>query len=362
MRVPISVALGAMLFAALLASGCRPEEKAAAADRRIDVRTQSAAPSAFTPSFSLTGTIEARTTSALSFRIGGRVAERLVDVGDHVDRGEVLARLDPSQQQADVANGAATVAAAEAALAQARSAFDRQKALIDKGFTTQSDFDAAQKEVRTAESNLDGARALLDIARSNLGYTTLTADAAGVVVSRSVDVGEVAPAAGTIFTVALDGPRDAVFDIYEQAFLNELDTSTVRISLVSDPSVATGGRLREISPTVSSLTGTVRVKVDVGMPPAAMALGAVVSGTIRSKAREEIQLPWTALASADGRPAVWTVDEDGSVGLKAVGVFAYETDRIVVRSGLAAGERVVTDGGKFLAPGMRVRVKEEPAS
>lgn len=325
---------------------------------RVGVRVVTVTVDDYAPAFSLTGSVMARATSALSFRVGGRVIERRADVGDRVRKGEVLARLDASQQRADVDNGEATVAAAEAALRQAEAAFDRQRTLLDKGFTTQSDFDTAQKSVRTAESQLDGARTMLDLARTKLGYADLVADADGVVISRTIDVGEVAPAAGTIYTVAVDGPRDAVFDIYEQAFLTDVAASTIVVSLVSDPTVTAAGHLREISPTVNSITGTVRVKVDIGTPPSDMALGAVVAGTIQAVPCKAVTLPSSALASDDGRPAVWIVAEDGeSVALRDIDVAAYESDRIIVRDGLKAGERVVVAGGKFLGRGMKIRIE-----
>ena len=331
-----------------------------AAGRPVAVRTTTARLVQHAETLALTGEIQARASSQLSFRVAGRIAERFADVGNHVKKGDILARLDPSQQQADVANAEAALAAAEAGARQATSAFDRQKALLDKGFTTQSAFDAATKAVRTTGGTVDSAQAALDIARANLTYTELRADADGVVTARNADAGEVVAAARPIFVIATDGPRDAVFDVYEQLFLSITTLPDITVSLVKEPSVTVPGEVREISPTVETRTGTVRVKVDIGSPPAAMSLGAPVTGRIASRQTPAVLLPASALNEKNGAAAVWVVTADGAE-LRPVGIAGYTTDAIVVDSGLADGDRVVTTGGKLLRPGASLEIVGEDA-
>jgi RND family efflux transporter MFP subunit len=309
---------------------------------------------------SLTGEIQARTTSDLSFRTGGRIIERTVDVGDHVTRGDVLARLDPSQQQADVSNAEAAVAAAEAAYRQSAADFERQRTLLDKGFTTKSGFDDAEKVVRTAEGTLEAARASREIARTTLDYTELRADADGIVVARFANVGEIAQPAKPVLTVALDGPRDAVLDVYEQVFLNSPLPSVALVRLVADPDVTATGRVREVSPTVETATGTVRVKVDIGVPPAGMTLGAPVVVEVNGSESLSINIPASALTMTAGRAAVWVVGADAKVALRPIEAASFGADTVLVQSGLKPGERVVIDGGKLLAPGEVVVPLEEP--
>lgn len=337
-------------------------EPPGASGRAVAVRIVTARLAPHSETLALTGEIRARASSQLSFRVSGRIAERFSDVGDHVKKGDLLARLDPSQQQADVANAEAAVAAAEAAARQATSAFDRQKALLDKGFTTQSAFDAATKAVRTTGGTVDSAKAALDIARANLAYTELRADADGVVTARTADAGEVVAAARPIFVIAADGPRDAVFDVYEQLFLSITTRPDVTVGLVKDPSVTVPGKVREISPTVETRTGTVRVKVDIGNPPAAMSLGAPVTGRIAGRKSPAVVLPASALNETNGSAAVWVVGTDGiSAELRPVGIAAYTTKSIVVESGLADGDRVVINGGKLLRPGAGLEIVGEEA-
>ena len=346
--------------ALLLLTPAIAAEPPAAADRSVAVRIAVAHPVPHSETLSLTGEVGARTSSRLSFRLSGRIAERFVDIGDHVRKGDLLARLDPSQQQADVANAEAALAAAEAGARQASSAFDRQKTLLDKGFTTQSAFDAATRAVRTTTGTIESAKAALDIARANLGYTELRADADGIVTARTADAGEIAAAARPVFIVAVDGPRDAVFDVYEQIFLSVTTLPDVTVSLVKAPSITVPGKVREISPTVETRTGTVRVKVDIGTPPAAMSLGAPVTGHIPGREIRAVLLPARALAEQDGAPAVWVIDKDGAgADLRPIGIAAYTTDTLVVESGLSEGDRVVVDGGKLLRPGAAVEIVGE---
>lgn len=338
------------------------DEPPGAGSRPIAVRVTTARVEPHAETLVLTGEIRARTSSQLSFRVSGRIAERFVDVGDHVKAGDLLARLDPSQQQADVANAEAALAAAEAGARQAVSAFDRQKALLDKGFTTQSAFDAAMKAVRTTAGTVESAKAVLDIARANLAYTELRADTDGAVTARTADAGEIAAAARPIFVVATDGPRDAVFDVYEQLFLSITELPDITVGLVKDPSVTTPGKVREISPTVETRTGTVRVKVDIGTPPAAMSLGAPVTGRIDGRKTPAVLLPARALAEKNGAAAVWVVTGNGtSAELRPIGIAAYTTGGIVIETGIADGDRVVTDGGKLLRPGATIEIVGEEA-
>jgi RND family efflux transporter MFP subunit len=310
---------------------------------------------------SLTGEIQARVSSNLSFRVSGRVIERKVDVGQHVAAGEVLARLDPVSAQADLDAANAAVAAAEALLKQNGAAFDRQKQLLSSGFTTRSTYDAAQQNLGTAQSALDGAKAQAARAEDALTYSALKAEKAGVITARNIEVGQVALAAATAFTVAEDGPRDAVFDVFESIFFARPAAGGVRIALVGDPSVVAHGRVREVSPTVNTRAGTVRVKVGLDDGADKMPLGAAVVGQAAFAPRKVVELPWTAAASDQGRLAVWLYDPaTHAVAMKRVTAEAYDNETLVLNDGLADGDQVVTAGGKFLYPGEIVAPQEGP--
>ncbi|MCP3459570.1 efflux RND transporter periplasmic adaptor subunit [Bradyrhizobium sp. CCGUVB23] len=344
----------AVALVATALGGCN-DHAAPTSSRAAIVRTAVVQPRERQASLTLTGEVQARFHADLSFRISGRVIARMVDVGAHVNAGEVLALIDPAEQQADVDAATAAVASAEAQLRVAKATFERQKALIASGFTTRTVYDQAQEGLRAAESELEAAKAQLGTSRDALGYTTLRAEAEGVITARNLEVGQVVPAAQPVFSLAHDGERDAVFDVYESAFLGQTASRNVVLALLSDPSLTAIGQVREVSPAVDAKSSTIRVKVSIPDPPAAMTLGSAIAGTVRAVPQQQIALPWSALMAAGEEAAVWTVDASTrTASLKPVTFGGYEAGEVLIKAGLEPGERVVIDGGKLLSVGQLV--------
>jgi RND family efflux transporter MFP subunit len=307
----------------------------------------------------LTGEIRAQFESDLAFRVGGRITERSVDVGDHVVANEVLAKIDPNEQQANVTAAEADVRAADARLKDASSAFDRQKLLLSRGSATRVDYDQAEEIFHTAQGTLAALKAQLGTARDALAQTVLRAENAGVVTARAAEFGEVVQAAQRVFSIAQDGPRDAVFNVNESAFGDQpVDrTADIQINLVSDLAVTTTGKVREVAPTAEGVGGTVAVKVRLEQTPPAMTLGVAVTGKAPLSSRKAAILNATALFSDRGKPAVWVVDrKTRAVTLRPITVDRYETGKVVVTKGLEQGEIVVTAGIQFLRPNQSVAV------
>jgi membrane fusion protein, multidrug efflux system len=335
--------------------GACNDRSVAPIERAALVHTELVQPRDGQAAVTLTGEVQARFSADLSFRVSGRVLARLVDVGAHVNAGDLLARLDPAEQQADFDAATAAVAAAEAQLRVAQATFDRQSNLLSSGFTTRIAYDQAKEQLQTAQSTLESAKAELGKAREALGDTELHARATGVITARSLEVGQVVQAAQSVFTLAQDGERDAVFDVPESLFLGDTDYGHVSLALVSGPDVAAVGYVREISPAVDPKSSTVRVKVAIQNPPPAMTLGSAIAGTAGTKPATEVTLPWTALTAVGSKPAVWIVDpKTKTASLKPVTVGAYEAGAVLIKEGLEAGERVVIDGGKLLSSGQSV--------
>jgi RND family efflux transporter MFP subunit len=370
--------LSATLTAALLAaplSAC-DDRSAVSLKRATFVRTEIVQPRDRQTSVTLTGEVQARFHADLSFRVSGHVIERLADVGTHVAAGQVLARIDPKEQQAELDAATAAVAASESQLLVAKATFMRQNDLLSKGFTTRPAFDRAQEGLRNAEGVLEAAKAQLGIAKDVLGYTELRADAAGVITARNLEVGQVVQAAQPVFTLERDGDRDAVFDVHEAMFFRDPEDDSARRSitrpltrnerqvalvLVSNREVTATGYVREISPAVDPKSATVRVKVAIENPPTAMTLGSAVAGTTKWKSAREIILPWTALTAIGSTPAVWVVDPASkTASLKPVAIDRYESGAIAIETGLEPGERVVVDGGKLLSIGQSVTYDKDP--
>lgn len=357
-----AVTLAAVPLAALC--GCSDPAPAPDAPPTI-VKTQVAAPVAVTSSVVITGEIRARVEADLGFRFSGQIASRNADVGDHVQEGEVLATLDSTQQTADLAGAAANVQSAEAQLTQAAATLERQQALLVKGFTTKSAFDDADVQRQSAQATLDSARANLAAAQERLANTELRADGAGIVTARNAEVGQVVAAAQAVYTVAQDGPRDAVFEVYESLLARPPEREGVAITLLSNRAVTAVGALREIAPAIDRTTGTVRVKFAVERTPAEMQLGAAVEGVGEFRKRSVFVLPWTAFFVAGGKPAVWVVDpQTKATTPRHVTVDSFRTRELLVSGGIEPGDIVVTAGIQLLRPGQIVAPQPagEPAS
>ncbi|MBO3760839.1 efflux RND transporter periplasmic adaptor subunit [Ciceribacter sp. L1K22] len=334
-------------------AACAPAEEAGdKAPRHVETVTVRATP--WSEKVSSTGEINARVQSELSFRISGRIIERLADVGDRVAAGEVLARIDSEEQQADLQVALATLQSAEAQQTQAQQAFDRQQSLFTTGVSTRAALDEAREALLRADATVDSAKAQVDTARDTLAQTELKADANGIITARNAEVGQVAQAAQLIFTLAQDGPRDAVFNADESLFLGLGLGRTIEDEVEVRP--LSGGApmkamVREISPTIDTSTGTIRVKLAIEGDPQ-VSLGSPVVATARYTPVDTIELPWSAIASDAGRPAVWIVDPQTSkVSLRPVEILVYGSESFSVRSGLKPGEIVVTAGTKFISDG-----------
>lgn len=344
---PLSRGSSFLLLAAL--AFCGPF---AAHAQNLPVAVQKVGYEDYAQPLELSGDIHARLNVDLSFRVSGQIVERSADVGTHVEPGDLLARLDDAEQQTNLRAAQASRDAAKALLVEAEAAYQRQRQLLDQGFTTRSRFDQAEQQWLTTKNTLTSAESALENSRDELSYTELRAPSAGIVTARNVEAGQVVQAAQAAFSLAVDGGRDAVFDVQETLVNHGPPGTAVTLTLLSDPAVTAQGRIREVSPVVDARTGTVRVKVEIIDPPPQMALGAVVTGTVHLPQQKVAVLPWSALTSDRGRPAVWSIAPDtGVVSLVPVEVLAYERERLILRAGLEEGATVVVKGGHMLHPG-----------
>ena len=322
---------------------------------RVLITIAKLAPSA--PDIIIPGDVQARYQSNISFRVGGRIAERRVEIGAHVGADDVLARIEPEQQQADMRDAEAALASAEASYGQAKLTFARQQELMKSRFTTQTTLDQAEQQLRVTQGQVESNRAKVGSMKEQLSYTELKAGVAGIVTARNAETGQVVKQGDTVFTIAQDGDRDAVFNVYEGLVAKPPARKDLRVVLIADPSVTTTATLREVSPTVDSKTGAVKVKTTLKDVPKEMTLGASVLGIGNLDASPAVTLPWRALFRWQGKPALWIVDpKDETVSIRAVVVESYADDGMVLREGVAAGDRVVTAGIQFLSPGRKVAV------
>ncbi|MCG2670336.1 MULTISPECIES: efflux RND transporter periplasmic adaptor subunit [Bradyrhizobium] len=348
-----SLALVATVLTAFPNSMARAGDKSSAL-LRVTVAT--ARRQHITPDLPLTGTIQARILSNIAFQTSGRVVRRDVEVGQYVKAGQTLAHLERTEQQTDVTSAEAALNAANAQLLEAQRNFERQQSLLSSGSTTRERFDQALATLRTDEAQVNSAQAALNTARERLTYTELKAGRDGIIVSRSIEVGQVVQAGQTAFALAEDGPRDAVFQVPEILVTNPPNDRTVDITSQSMPNVTVAGSVREISPILDQATGTVTLKVAVERAPADLTLGSAVVGRARWELSPAFVIPSSALFAANGKPAVWILDSENKARLRGVVVQEYLTGAVALAAGLEEGERVVTSSVQLLYPGKVVAV------
>jgi membrane fusion protein, multidrug efflux system len=354
---PTSTFIFSLAVLAVL-TGCGQEKAVPKEHSRVFVQTVKSTD--FAAAVTLTGDIQARVQTDLSFRVGGKIIQRMVDVGDRVTAKQVLAKLDPKDLQTNVDSAQAQVVAEQARVKQTAAAFVRQEKLLPKGYTSRSEYDAAQAALRSSQSALSAAQAQLANAREQLGYTSLVADAAGVITARQAEVGQVVQATVPIFSLARDGERDAVFNVYESLLVEPPPDAPITVSLLDNPDIKAVGKVREVTPAVAANSGTVQVKIALQALPKGMQLGSVVSATANAPAKASVELPWAALTKDLSEPAVWLVDGDGKAQLHKVTVARYLTGQVIISDGLKGGEKVVVAGGQLLHPGMVVEIAQPP--
>src|SRR5262245_8519931 len=252
-----------------LASGCSSQTDTAAPQPR-PVRTVTVEQRAAGATITLTGRIEAEDEVALAFRISGRLLENDRKLGDRIEAGQVVARLESQNERNALRAAQANLIASQGQLTQARNHFERQDTLLKQGWTTRANHDQAKQALQTAESQVDAAEAQVKTAFDQVSFTEIKADAPGVITAVGPAAGEVVQAGQMILSLARRDRRDAVFDVPAQVLRTAASDPRITVSLTDDPKVTTTGRVREVSPQADPVTRTFAVKVGLNDPPPAI--------------------------------------------------------------------------------------------
>lgn len=354
-RTALSLTLAVGIFTSLAA--CKQEEEQAQAAEARPVRSITVQQSRAGTVVSLAGTVESQVQIDLGFRIGGRMSERLVGVGDQIETDQLIARLDPADEENGLRATEASLTAAEGQLTEARTNYNRQRQLFDRGIAARAALDRAETTLTNATAQTDAARAQFLIAKRRLNDTELHADGPERITAVGAEPGEVVQPGRLIVQIARDGGLDAVFDVPAATLEASPRDPEVTVALSQNPGVEARGRIREVAPRADAVTGTFRVRVGLIDPPAGMRLGSTVTGTALFGEADVIEIPASALTSSDAGPAVWLVDPaSNTVAMRDIVVDSYRPASVVVSAGLEPGDIVVTAGVQALRPGQAVRV------
>jgi len=308
------------------------------------------------PERSFVGTIKPRIETDMGFRVPGKVAKRLVEVGQTVDVGQPLATLDEVDLKLQAEQAEAELRAATGVLAQASAAETRAKELRVKGWATDAQMDQARATADEARARLNRAQRSVELTNNSLSYATIAADSRGVVTATLVDPGQVVTAGQTAIRVARFAEKEAVVAIPE-TLLGRAKEGTASVSLWSEPDRKYLAKLREIAPNADPATRTYLAKFSLPDAGDNVSLGMTATLTLADPATMRVaRLPLSALFSEGRDPSFYVLDDKGDVSLKAVTVKSYESNDVVISGGVDEGARVVALGVQKLDPAQKVRV------
>lgn len=308
------------------------------------------------------GEVKPRHEADLAFRIGGKVVERRVDVGAHVHRGQVLARLDPADVALQAQAAEAAVAAARTEDAFARAELERYQDLHRQKFVSASALDQKRTAAQAAAARLEQAQAALQVQRNQAAYATLAASDDGVITAVNAEAGQVVSAGQPVMKLARTAEREVAIAVPESRIDEIRKAQRLEVVVAADADRRYEGRVREISPAVDPVTRTFAVRVSVIAADAALNWGmtanVIVAGA-REAAAALVPLP-SIYHRPDGTPAVWIYDPASrTVTLRAVELGPFRADGVLV-TGLSNGEWVVAAGVNKLEAGQTVRPYEQP--
>lgn len=353
--------LALLVSVGLLAACSRP---APPAEPVRAVKVMTVGVSSLSSAHEYAGEVRARVESRLGFRVGGKILQRQAEVGQRVKPGQLLAQLDSQDYRlaADAARAQAAAALTQRDLAAAD--FKRYRDLQAQNFISGAELERREATLKGAQAGLDQAQAQLSAQGNQARYTSLVADAAGVVTAVDAEPGQVVAAGTPVLRLALDGPRDVVFAVPEDkvAALRVGDAVQVR---GWGPGATVAGKVREVGASADPVTRTFTVKVAIDSkdsPP----LGATVSvrpASLSAAGQQAIKLPTSALRQEGQQTAVWVLDPASmTVKVQAVVVATADGNDAVIAAGLQPGQQVVVAGVHVLSPGQKVTIYQDKAA
>ena len=350
-------------LACLALSACKQEKKAEGGEPIRLVRTLTLAAAADTRLLRYSGAVRARIETALGFRVPGKLVERLVDVGQKVEAGRPLARLDPTDLKLSLQTAEANVAAARARVKVTDDARARARALNTKGFMADSNLDQADLAFDQAKAALEAAVYARDQAANQIGYADLKADADGIVTEIRADVGQVVAAGTPVVSLARDDEKEVAIAVPEQDVVRFRLDQKVSVRFWADRDLVLAGTVREIAGSADAASRTYAIRVSLA-DDARVRLG--MTATVEAEvpvSEGTIVVPAAALSGEPGKPRLWIVDPSAhTVAPRDVVLGPVAPDGVRILSGVTPGEVIVTAGTQFLTPGRKVRLEGAPSA
>ena len=359
MRINATFKLGWLLLVAGAMAACSKPAPPAEPIRAVKVITVGMQASG--SSLEYAGEVRARVESRVGFRVGGKMLERPVELGQHVKAGQLLARLDPQDLKLAADAARAQVAAARTNQALAAADYKRYQALKDQNFISGAELERRDAVLQAAQAQLDQALAQLSVQGNQAAYASLHADVAGVVTAVLAERGQVVAAGAPVLQIAQDGVRDVVFSVPEDKVTAIKLGTEAQVLRWSTPGMLKG-LVREVAASADPATRTFTVKVAVQTQDD-LALGSTVSVlpmALQHSGTPVIKLPTSALRQEGQATAVWVLDTANmTVQSQTVQIATADGNDVVVAGGLQPGMQVVVAGVHVLTPGQKVSLYQE---
>lgn len=305
----------------------------------------------------LPGEVRPRFEQRYGFRVAGKIARRLVDVGQEVKAGQVLAVLDSQDVLPAINAQAAQVAVATTDFKLQQSELKRQQELRDKGFVSGAALERQAATSEASDARVKAAQSQLASAQNGLNFQTLRADKAGVVIAVDAEAGSVVSAGQSVLRVAQLGEKEIIVNVPERAVGLLKTAKGFSANFDAIPGKLYAAKLRELSPAADAASRTYTARLSIIGADDALKLGMSANVRLDLGAAEAIVVPNTALYTRDNSTRVWLVDR-ATETVKAVEIKTGEStnDGVSVVSGLKPGDLVVTAGANLLQLGQKVRL------
>jgi len=352
------------LFVSLLMGCSRQDQKVKLPPRPVKVyRVDTTSVGSVTP---YAGEVRARFETTLSFRVTGKILARPVEIGDRVQKGQLLARLDNSDFQLAVQTLKAQLKSAVADRDFTKDDLTRYRELLDQKVISNPDFDRHQTADTNAQERVAALEAQLKQTVNQLEYTELSADREGVITALEVEKGQVVAAGQPVVKLAQLDEKEIHFDIPEQRISAIKNHQTVAVTLLSDNEHQFNAKIREISASADPASRTYRAKATLLDGQQAAHLGMTATVWLTSDKAERIAVPLAAVFTSQSQPKqqqVWLIDEAAST-IKAVPVQLGTAlpGELVSIEGLRPGQLIVSAGVQRLKEGQTVRLSESLTS
>ncbi len=364
MKFPLTGAMPRRSFAFVVAgvlahvlTGCTPSP-AAAPPAPLAVYAATAAWTEDETHLTLIGEVRARIETPMAFRVPGKLIDRRVEVGDRVQRGDLLARIDPQDMALQMQATDAQRAAVRAELAQQQADLARFHGLLLQGFISEAEYERRRSTVDVTRSRLAEVDSAQRNSRNQLDYTVLRADEAGIVTAVDAERGQVLASGQPVLRIARADAKEVAVSVAEQRLQALQQARQLVVTFSALPGQAYRGLLREVSPVADPATRAYAARIALtGTDDEPVRLGMTARVAVHGERRRTLSLPLSALHRSGENTAVWTVDPANSrVSLVEVRVDAVRSDQVVIAEGLQPGALVVTAGVQKLSSGQQVRV------